>query len=147
MFGNKSIIATGGTIMETEIEIEVRSTEIDILGHVGNSKYLDYIEWGRNDWYQKVGLSSDRLALEMDIGTVMVNININYRREAYQGDILITRTKPVRKGRTSYVLYQEVIKKSTGELVADAEVTSVTMCLLQRRSVPVPPEIAKQFPS
>ncbi|MDW7674483.1 MAG: acyl-CoA thioesterase [Bacillota bacterium] len=132
--------------METEIEIQVRSTEIDILGHVGNSKYLDYIEWGRDDWYEKAGFSSDRLALEMDIGTVMVNININYRREARQGEILLVRTKPVRKGVSSYVLHQKIIRKSNGDLVADAEVTSVTMCLTQRRSVPLPAELAQQFP-
>jgi acyl-CoA thioesterase FadM len=31
--------------METALTIIVRSTEIDINGHVNNAKYLEYLEW------------------------------------------------------------------------------------------------------
>lgn len=39
--------------VETVIEIEVRPTEIDVMGHVNNAKYLEYMEWGREDWYNQ----------------------------------------------------------------------------------------------
>ncbi len=39
--------------MEATIEIPVRSTEVDYLGHVNNAKYLEYMEWGREGWYSQ----------------------------------------------------------------------------------------------
>ncbi|OYD07479.1 acyl-CoA thioesterase [Paludifilum halophilum] len=129
--------------METSIEIEVRPTEIDVMGHVNNAKYLEYMEWGREDWYNKVGLPFDEFT-GMNIGTVTVNININYRKEARLGERLTVNTVPLRKGRTSYVL-RHVIDNERGERVADADVTSVTIDLKTRKSVPVPDALAEPF--
>jgi thioesterase III len=130
--------------MKTSIQIEVRPTEIDVMGHVNNAKYLEYMEWSREDWYNKAGLPFD-VFTEMGIGTVTVNININYRKEARLGQKLEVFTEPVRKGRTSFVLKHEIINER-GELVADAEVVSVTIDLKERKSVPIPEELAAKFP-
>jgi thioesterase III len=35
--------------MKTAIQIEVRPTELDNMGHVNNAKFLEYMEWGRED--------------------------------------------------------------------------------------------------
>ena len=42
--------------METSLEIVVRPTEIDVNGHVNNAKYVEYLEWGREEWYERNGL-------------------------------------------------------------------------------------------
>lgn len=129
--------------METSIQIEVRSTEIDVLGHVNNAKYLEYLEWGREDWYNRIGLPFDAFS-EMGVGTVTVNININYRKEARLGERLTIWTRPLRKGKSSFVL-EQIIDNERGERVADAHVTSVTVDLEKRKSVPLPPELGKWF--
>ncbi|WP_124728149.1 acyl-CoA thioesterase [Staphylospora marina] len=130
--------------MKTSIRIEVRPTEIDVMGHVNNAKYLEYMEWSREDWYNKSGLPFD-VFTEMGIGTVTVNININYRKEARLGQKLEIFTEPIRRGRTSFVLKHEIFNEA-GELVADADVTSVTIDLKARKAVPIPPELAARFP-
>lgn len=129
--------------METSIQIEVRPTEIDVMGHVNNAKYLEYMEWSREDWYNRIQLPFD-VFTDMNVGTVTVNININYRKEARLGEKLSVSTRPVKKGRTSYVL-EHVIINEQGERVADATVTSVTIDLTKRKSVPLPPELARHF--
>ncbi|MGA8941269.1 MAG: thioesterase family protein [Thermoactinomyces sp.] len=129
--------------MKTSIQIEVRPTEIDVMGHVNNAKYLEYMEWSREDWYNQMQLPFD-VFTEMGVGTVTVNININYRKEATLGQKLSVSTEPVRRGRTSYVLKHEIYNEK-GELVADAEVTSVTIDLKKRRSVELPEQLAKAF--
>ncbi|MED3563806.1 acyl-CoA thioesterase, partial [Bacillus xiapuensis] len=93
--------------MEDVLEIVVRSTEIDVNGHVNNAKYLEYLEWGREGWYEKADLPYDKF-LKMGIQTVTVNININYRKECRQNDQLSIKTRPEKVGRTSYVLLQEI---------------------------------------
>jgi thioesterase-3 len=129
--------------MEASLEIIVRSTEIDVNGHVNNAKYLEYLEWGREEWYEKSELPYDKF-LAMNIQTVTVNININYRKECLQNDRLTITTRPEKLGRTSYVLRQE-IHNQHGELVADALVTSVTMDSQTRKGRPVPEELARLF--
>ncbi|SFS77564.1 acyl-CoA thioesterase [Marininema halotolerans] len=129
--------------MRTSITIEVRPTEIDVMGHVNNAKYLEYMEWSREDWYNKMKLPID-VFTEMNVGTVTVNININYRKEARQGELLTIYTESIRKGKSSYVLKHE-IRNENRELVAEADVTSVTIDLKLRKSVEVPSALAKAF--
>jgi thioesterase-3 len=129
--------------MKTAIQIEVRPTELDNMGHVNNAKFLEYMEWSREDWYNKAELSFDTFTA-LGLGTVTVNININYRKEARLGQHLTISTEPVRKGRTSFVL-KHVVINANEELVADAEVVSVTIDLQSRKASPLPDALAKMF--
>ncbi|WP_334314192.1 acyl-CoA thioesterase [Aneurinibacillus sp. Ricciae_BoGa-3] len=129
--------------MEASLEIVVRSTEIDVNGHVNNAKYLEYLEWGREEWYEKANLDY-QIFLSMGIQTVTVNINVNYRKECLQNDCLTIKTYPEKLGRTSFILKQEIYNQHN-QLVADALVTSVTMDSRDRTSRPVPPELARFF--
>lgn len=131
--------------MEAIIEIIVRSTEIDVNGHVNNAKYLEYLEWGREEWYEQNGLQYEML-LAMGVQTVTVNININYRKECRQGEKLQIRTLPERVGNTSFVLKQE-LRNARGEVAADAIVTVVTMDSQTRKSRPVPDVLRQMFPA
>ncbi len=130
--------------MDNSIEIPVRSTEVDFLGHVNNAKYLEYMEWGREDWYRKAGCSFDALA-EQGLGTAAVNINIDYLSECYRGDILLVKTAPVQVGKSSFVMRQQIYKKDSMEKVSEAHVTTVVFKLDTRKSVPIPSELIKHL--
>jgi YbgC/YbaW family acyl-CoA thioester hydrolase len=126
--------------METSLEIVVRPTEVDVNGHVNNAKYVEYLEWGREEWYERHGLPYDRL-LELGAVTVTVNLNLNFRKECRQGEVLLISTRPDRLGRSSFTLRQE-IRKRDGQLAADGIVTIVTINPETRTSRPVPEELA-----
>lgn len=127
--------------METVLEIIVRPTEIDVNGHVNNAKFVEYLEWGREEWYECNGLPYDRLQA-MGAATVTVNINLNYRRECRQGERLTILTRPEKLGRTSFTLAQE-IRKPDGVVAADATVVLVTIDPATRKPRVVPPELAR----
>ncbi len=129
--------------METTLEIIVRPTEIDVNGHVNNAKYVEYLEWGREEWYERIGMSYEHL-LSLGAVTVAVNLNLNYRRECRQGELLSITTRPERLGRTSFVLAQ-TIRNREGTVVSDALVTIVTIDPATRKSRPVPDEMAAVF--
>lgn len=130
--------------MEVTLEIIVRSTEIDVNGHVNNAKYLEYLEWGREEWYDQHGFQYDTI-LSWGLQTVTVNIDINYRKECLQGDRLSVKTRPEKLGRTSFVMKQEIYNQH-GDLVADASVTTVMIDADTRQSSPVPEQLARLFP-
>ncbi len=129
--------------MQSAITVEVPPDDIDDLGHVNNAKFLEYIERGRRDWYNAAVPHFERL-LARGLGTVVVNISINFAKESFQGDRLSVVTYPLRRGRTSYVLKHE-IRNQHGDRVADAEVTSVVMDREAHKAIPVPPELVRAF--
>ena len=129
--------------MLDQVEIEVSASDIDELGHVNNARFLEYFERGRIHWYNSIGLFDDPSAGGR-LGTVVVSIKINYRRECFEGDVLSVRTDPRSRGKRSYVLHQE-IRNDSGEIVSDAEVTSVVMDLGRRATIDIPDGLAAQF--
>lgn len=129
--------------MINELEIEVLAEHIDELGHVNNARFLEYLERGRIDWYNRCG-DFMNLTGKPRLGTVVVNINVNFRRECFAGDRLTVVTGPKSRGEKSYVLCQQ-INTAQGQRAADAEVTSVVMDLDARRTVAMPEPLARQF--
>ncbi|QHT62693.1 acyl-CoA thioesterase [Paenibacillus lycopersici] len=129
--------------MKASLPIVVRSTEIDVNGHVNNAKYLEYFEWAREAWYEQCGLPYETFG-NMGIQTVTVNINVNYRQECRQGDLLTVTCQPADIGRSSYVLRQEIVDEH-GNVRADALVTSVTMDASTRKSREAPDELRRFF--
>ena len=130
--------------MEIQTTVTVAAEDIDSLGHVNNSKFLEYMEKGRLSWYQRLGFSLERM-LELNLGTAVVNINVNFRRECVLGDCLKVVTRSLHRGCKSYVLAHE-IHRQKGEIVVDAIVTSVVMDLQTRKTVPIPVQLASCFP-
>jgi YbgC/YbaW family acyl-CoA thioester hydrolase len=129
--------------LETKTEIIVRSTDIDVNRHVNNAKYVEYLEWGREEFYERSGADYQSL-LAIGVITVTVNLNLSYRRECRQGETLIVQSRPARLGRTSFVVRQEIWTQA-GALAADAEVTIVTIDSVTRRPRPVPEVLARHF--
>jgi YbgC/YbaW family acyl-CoA thioester hydrolase len=131
--------------MEVVLETVVRCTEIDVNGHVNNARYVEYLEWGREEWYDRHGFTYDRLR-GLGAVTVVVNINLNLRQPCHQGERLRIITRPQRRGRTSFALGQH-IEKEGGAVAADALVTLVTIDPTKGRSRPLPEEFALLFPA
>ena len=135
----------GAADVEVVLETVVRCTEIDVNGHVNNAKFVEYLEWGREGWYERHGFAYDRLE-GLGAVTVVVNISLNFRQPCHQGDQLRIVTWPQRRGRTSFALAQRIVR-SDGTAVADGVVTLVTVDPNTRSAVPLPEEFAGLFPA
>ncbi len=122
--------------METALEIVVRPTEVDVNGHVNNAKYVDCMEWGREEWYERQGLPYARL-FALGAVTVTANLNLNFRRECRQGEFLVITTRPERLGRTSFALHQK-IRKRDSTLAADGVIPWSRSTRPHARAAPCP---------
>lgn len=133
--------ATGGASVPnlSSIEIQVRSTEIDVNGHVNNAKYLEYLEWGREDWFEINGLDYETLKAQGAV-TVTAQVTANYRREAVQNDRLQILTSLLSVGNSSFRMNQE-IRNQRDELVLDAVFVIVTVNPETHASLRVPASI------
>ena len=132
--------------MQTEYDVVVTTADLDALGHVNNARYLNFLEDARMAWYARAGLIEriQPTCPSATFDTVVVNINIDFNRECRLGERLVIETRPARLGRKSLVLHQ-VIKKTSGDLAAEAVVTSVVMNLQSRTTVVLPDSLAVFF--
>jgi len=124
-------------------EHTVRSTELDSLGHVNNAKYLEYMEWARFEWISLAGFTWEELS-RRQILPVVVNLNMNYRRELRLMERIKIVSTAGQIGKKSFVLHQEIYKEN-GELAADADFTMVMMDAKERRAVAVPEDLAAEL--
>ena len=133
--------------MKTETRIEVLETHTDELGHLNHVEAIRFLELARDDWYQRCGLwggrpwSSDEI-----LGTIVVNVNVNYRLECFLGEELIVITIPVSMGAKSYTLGHEIIRPDASVAI-DGHATSVVMDMSERRVIPVPACLAEHLPA
>ncbi len=128
----------------TRLELVVDGDDIDSLGHVNNAAFVRMLERGRIDFYRRIGL-----ALEAPepprLGTLVVNLNVDFRAECFAGDRLCLDTRPGRLGRTSFTLQQMLVRADDGREAVTATVTCVVMDLDTRRVVAVPAVLRDAF--
>lgn len=125
-------------------QITVSEKDIDGLNHVNNSVYLNYLEDGREVWYIKYANHSYEDFHQANLGTVVLRIDILYKKEAVLNDNLQVITKPKRLGNTSFV-FEQMIVNQEDEVICEATITKVMIDFTTRKSRPVIEEIARNF--
>ena len=120
---------------------------VDELGHLNHVAAVEILEQARDDWYQAAELWQGRAwSGDERLGTLVLNLNVNYRRECFVDEDVDVITRPRERGNKSYVLAQEIVK-ADGGIAIDAQVTSLVMDLQTRETLPVPESLARYLPS
>ncbi len=120
-------------MLKNNTEITVRGYHLDLYRHVNNARYLEFLEEARWNLLEKYL----ETAKESHLAFVIVNINIDYRRPATLGDILVIGTSLKRLGNKSLTLTQSINLKESGTAVARADVTMVAINTLTGESVTI----------
>ena len=131
--------------MNGTIDITVTDAHCDELGHLNHVEAVRYLERARAQWYRDCGLFDHDGENASSLGTVVVNIDYDYRLECFRDEILEVVTRPVSMGTRSFTLAHEIIKPD-GRIAVDGTCTSVIMDLAERAIIPVPDCLAVHLP-
>ncbi len=121
--------------MGARLEIVVRSTEVDMLGHVNNAVYQQWFEWGRFEWVRWSGVDFDALSPE-HLSLVVVHVSLDYRREARRDDRMVIETSLARLGTKSMTWRQRVLH-ADGTVAAEGDVVLAVFDTRTRRAEPM----------
>ncbi|MCU5772004.1 YbgC/FadM family acyl-CoA thioesterase [Erwiniaceae bacterium BAC15a-03b] len=124
--------------------IKVRGYHLDVYQHVNNARYLEFLEEARWDWLERKQAFS--WMAERQMGFVVVNVNINYRRPAVLGDVLTIDSQLQQLNGKSGVLNQNVLLPD-GTVVADALLTFVCVHLPTQKVLPLEGDLKQQLES
>ena len=73
------------TMNKVEFDLEVYTFQIDIVGHLSNIIYIEWMEIGRLKLLEAVGLPAVELT-KRDVFPVLVSTNITYKQPIFYGD-------------------------------------------------------------
>ncbi|QQS54741.1 MAG: acyl-CoA thioesterase [Candidatus Competibacteraceae bacterium] len=125
--------------MSHTIDIKVRGYHLDLFRHVNNARYLEFLEEAR--WNLLESRGNLDLLEQHGYTFAVVNININYRRAAFMGEILQIATSVKTIGTRSCVMHQRVTLKGSDTVVADADVTFVIVDTHTGKAAPLEGEL------
>ncbi|MGE3174977.1 MAG: acyl-CoA thioesterase [Planctomycetota bacterium] len=119
-------------------ELDVRVTDMNYGGHLGNDAMLSLIHEARFRFFRHHGMS------ERDAGgarLVLADVAIVYRKEAFAGDRLRFEVGIGDTARVACDLCYRVTRPADAQLVAEAKTGLVFLDPETRRPIAVPPRV------
>lgn len=120
--------------------IPVRISDVNYGGHVGNDTLLGIVHEARIQFLKEFNYSEMNFA---GIGLIMADVAIEFKNEAFYGDIIKVSVTATDIGRVSFDLCYKMEKKSDDTMVAIAK-TGMVCFDYKTRKVAMVPEEAKQ---
>ncbi|GAB7129264.1 long-chain acyl-CoA thioesterase FadM [Silvimonas sp. JCM 19000] len=129
--------------MPFRTEIKVRGYHLDLYGHVNNARYLEFLEEAR--WGMMESHGDLQWFMQQRYALVVSRIDINYRRPATMGDVIVVETSMARLEERSCIVAQRIVRADNGKLVAEAEVTIAVVHPETPGALPMTGEVADRF--
>lgn len=95
------------------LPVQIRFNDIDMLGHVNNAIYLQYLDLGKSHYFEDV---VPEAVDWKHINIVVVNINCDYYAPTHITEPIAVHTTTVKVGEKSLKLEQRIVNTSTGEV-------------------------------
>ncbi|HEX7554894.1 MAG TPA: thioesterase family protein [Geothrix sp.] len=113
--------------------IEVRFSDLDVMGHVNNAVVVSYLEQARFQWWRSF-LGGRKFQEE---GFLMARVEVDYRQPILLGDEVRVELHCTRVGNTSFELSYRVTKGLGGDLFAEAKTVQVMLDFAIHRPKPI----------
>jgi acyl-CoA thioester hydrolase len=98
------------------LRIVVQPEDIDVQDHVNNVTYLKWVQDVAVAHWTTVARPED----QEEVTWVVLRHEIDYRRPALAGDVVIARTWVGQASRLRFDRYTEMTREATGEVLAEA---------------------------
>lgn len=131
---------TDSTIPEKSIfttELTVRVSDLNYGGHVGNDTMLTLMQEARVQFYRELGFK-DEISFEGKVGQIITDAAIQYKSEAFLGDVLLIRIAVAGYNKYGFDMYYIVENKLTEKKVAIGKTGIVCFDYEKRKIATVP---------
>jgi YbgC/YbaW family acyl-CoA thioester hydrolase len=123
-------------------EIPVRITDLNYGGHLANDSILSLIHEARMQFLKSVGYTELEFA---GIGLIMADAAIEFKSEAFYGDVLRIYVTAGEFSKVGFALYYELVSVKDETAVALAKTGMVCFDYAKRKVVSVPEEAQKKL--
>ena len=120
---------------EFSYDIQVRVSDINAAGHLGNSEMTALVHEARSQFFQAMGISELNLG-DSQHGLILADLAFNFKAEAFMGDVLVFKCHIGEFSEKGFRIFYRLSRK--GQLIALAETGAVVLNYQERRPSPVP---------
>lgn len=103
----------------TEVEIRVRSTDIDAQGIMNNARYFEYFEQARLDHLLAIGVLQEPRDRDSGRTFTIAETTCRFRAPSYHRDLLRVRAWVQEVRNRSFVLAYDAVRVADGATVAE----------------------------
>ena len=130
------------SLYKHKLNITVRFSDLDAMGHVNNATFLTFLEEARFAYFREV-LKRDRDNLNFE--AIIARIEIDYKNQICLGDKVVVYTRCPRIGEKSGDIENLiVVEKETENKIASSALSKlVTFDYKRGVSVPIPYDVRK----
>lgn len=142
----RKIPATMSPKFKIKTEITVRFSDVDIMGHVNNARYLSYFEQARLAYYKKLkALDLRKMAMGTALGFIVAGIGVKFQAPAYIDEVLTVAIRIAGLRTKAFRMEYEVRNKKTRRLIATGYSVQVMYNYKRQRTFPIPPSLRKKI--
>lgn len=116
------------------LPIQVRFSDVDIMGHVSNTVYQNYFDSGKVNYF-------DEVLPDMDfntIGVVGASVKIDYLKPIFMKTPILVKTRVAVLGHKSLTMEHLLVNEQTGEVLSTCSVVLVCYAIKEQLSIPIP---------
>ncbi|MFC4024039.1 acyl-CoA thioesterase [Oceanobacillus longus] len=125
-----------------QIEVYVRFSETDALGHVNNVSYLIYFEEARTKFFDEA--CGDK---ELANNFILAAVTCDYLSQAYAAQTLKIETSVSRLGTKSFTVDHLLTDKETGRKIAKGTAVLVAFDYINQETTIIPHEVRSRLES
>ena len=122
----------------------VRQYELDVLGHVNNAVYLNWVEQVAVDHVESLGFGRDWAASHGGAWVVREH-RVTYHRPVEYGDVVLVTTLPQQIGGVRGVRRTEIHREADGVLTTEVESQWIWIRVSDGRPTRVPADLIELF--
>ena len=122
-------------------KINTRWSDMDSLGHINHTAYLNYIETARVDTYVQLGFSG--IDKNMNESTILASMDVTYLSQLSHPTSLIVGHRIIRVGNKSYDLISGIFRESSSVILCHAYFKLVSFNYKKNKTIVVPDIIRK----
>ncbi|MFZ2323475.1 MAG: thioesterase family protein [Ignavibacteriaceae bacterium] len=122
-------------IFQFTTEVTVRVSDVNYGGHLGNDSILSLVHEARLRFLKNLGFSESNIA---GTGIIMFDAAIQYKSQAYHGDILVLDIAVENFIRSGCDFLFKITNKLTGKEIARAKTGIAFFDYEKNKMVPVP---------
>jgi acyl-CoA thioester hydrolase len=123
-------------------QIAVRISDINYGGHVGNDSILSLIHEARLHFLKSFGYTELEFA---GVGLIMADAAIEFKGEAFYGDVLKAYVAVEEISRIGFELYYKLVKGEEETVVAIAKTGMICFDYTRRKVTAVPQEVLQKL--
>jgi acyl-CoA thioester hydrolase len=116
------------------LPIQVRFNDVDIMGHVSNTVYLNYFDAGKIDYFDNILPDLDYV----NIGVVGASIKTEYLKPIAMRDEIYVETRISVLGTKSFTMEHRLVNMENGELLSTCTAVIVCYDVHNKHSQPIP---------